>query len=42
MRLSRITWRPHVALWLQRWLYAELVAKGARVAVGQYEWEVRW
>jgi hypothetical protein len=42
MRLARITWRPLVALWIQRWLYAELCAKGAQVAVGQYEWVVRW
>jgi hypothetical protein len=42
MRLRRITWRPHVALWLMRWLYSELVHKGARVEVGRDTWEVRW
>jgi hypothetical protein len=41
-RIRRIRFHPHAPLWVQRWFYAELIAKGAVVSVGVDDWEIRW
>jgi hypothetical protein len=41
-RVCRITWRIPVPAWRLRWLYAELIAKGAVVSVWKDDWEIRW
>jgi hypothetical protein len=44
MRLRRIRFKPHASYaWRQRFFYAELIAKGARVDLtSDGWWEVVW
>jgi hypothetical protein len=43
IRPTRITWRPHVAIWRLVWTHRELLAKGAQVdGIEGREWRVVW
>ena len=39
----RIRWKRHVPAWRERWVYAELLAKGAQVEIEpDGAWLVGW
>lgn len=43
MRVRRIRWKRHVPAWRERWAFAELIAKCARVEIARDgAWVVTW
>jgi hypothetical protein len=43
VRLVRVRFKPHAPIWAERWAFAELIHKGARVEIARDgAWLVSW